>query len=296
MNKNPASRIQPATQALDPRTLGRPVHLLHNFVFPLREDLAEVFRTSLNRRYRASFELGEVTISRLEAVPQRCRWLAYTSELGRIGVAMERQVLLCVLDYRYGGREMPLPATETHAGTEAAQAAPRETATEERLAAMLGRQFVAALAERIEWLPESGNAVACTHEFSESAGNPPRPGIWAIRAEVSEPTRGVEGALWFTLDDAWMQRLLSRIAPNREGAKNKMVGAKPFATRLQLTLMARLLEKEMPLGQLLDTRVGDVIPVSLGNTDVLVDESRLFTARVAEYKGKLCLTAFEDVE
>ena len=50
------------------------------------------------------------------------------------------------------------------------------------------------------------------------------------------------------------------------------------------------------LGLLLDTRVGDVIPVSLGETEVLVDNERLMTARVAEHKGKLCLTAFEDLE
>lgn len=292
MKKKPASRTAPAVKALDPRTLGRPVHLLHNFVAPLREDLAEVFRTSLNRRYRASFQLGEVIISQLDAVPERCRWLSYASELGRIGVAMERQVLLCVLDYRYGSHEGAAP--EAAAGEE--PIAPRETATEERLAAMLGRQFVAALAERIEWLPDTGGGAACLHEFSESAGSPPRPGVWAIRAEVGEPTRGIEGALWFTLDEAWMQRLLSRIAPTREGNKNKLATAQPFGARLQLTLVARLLEKELPLGRLLDTRVGDVIPVSLGNTDVLVDDSRLFTARVAEHKGKLCLTAFEDVE
>jgi flagellar motor switch protein FliM len=65
---------------------------------------------------------------------------------------------------------------------------------------------------------------------------------------------------------------------------------------LQLTLVARLLEKQMPLGSLLDTRIGDVIPVSLGTSDVLVGDSRLFTASITEHKGKLCLTAFEDVE
>jgi len=30
--------------------------------------------------------------------------------------------------------------------------------------------------------------------------------------------------------------------------------------------------------------------------DVLLDDARLFTAAVAEHKGKLCLTSFEDAE
>jgi flagellar motor switch protein FliM len=34
----------------------------------------------------------------------------------------------------------------------------------------------------------------------------------------------------------------------------------------------------------------------VGRADVLLDENRLFTAAVAEHKGKLCLTSFEDAE
>ncbi|PAT00006.1 MAG: hypothetical protein BSR46_05170 [Candidatus Dactylopiibacterium carminicum] len=265
------------------------MHLLKSFAALFREDLAEVFRGSLNRRYRASFQLGEVSIRQSDSLPGRCRWFAYTNEIGRIGVALERQVLLCVLDYRYGPHE-------TKQEGEASRAAPRETSTEERLAAMLGRQFVSALAERIEWLPEHGAAPEIPPQFSEAPGQTPRPGAWMIRAEIREPTRGVEGALWFSLDDAWIQRLLSRLAPVRDATRPRTDNGKPFPTRLQLTLVARLLETELPLGRLLDTRVGDVIPVSMGTTDVLIDDSRLFTARVAEHKGKLCLTAFEDVE
>lgn len=272
---------------LDPRTLGRPVHLLHNFVGPFRDDLAEVFRTTLNRRYRASFELGEVSLNRLSAVPQRCRWRCHVNDLGRIGFAIERQLLLCILDYRYGASEA------TSAGE---QADPRETATEERLAAMLGRQLVGALAERIEWLPAAVAGQPCLHQFAETPGAPPQAGVWAIRAVVGEASRGIEGALWFTLDEAWMQRLLARLAPARDAGAGRLSAATPLASQLQLTLTGRLLEKEMLLGELLDMRPGDLIPVRLGATDVLVDDSRLFTARVAEHKGKLCLTAFENVE
>jgi flagellar motor switch protein FliM len=291
MNRSPRTgRIPNASQTLDPRALGRPVHLLPTFVAPLRDDLSEVFRTNLNRRYRASFELGAVTIAQLDAVPERCRWLGYADETGRIGFALERQLLLCILDYRYGAREA------RSSGATDASAWPPETATEERLASMLGRQFVAALAERIEWLPQTTGGATLNHEFSESATNAPRTGTWAIRAEVSEPACGIAGSLWFTLDDGWMKHLLARLAPQRENRRTQADAAKPLASRLQLKLVGRLLEKEIPLGLLLDTRVGDVIPVRLGETEVLVDNERLMTARVAEHKGKLCLTAFEDLE
>jgi flagellar motor switch protein FliM len=276
---------------LDPRTLGRPVHLLHHFVGPFRDDLAEVFRTTLNRRYRASFAVGEVSLDRLSAVPERCRWRSHADQLGRIGFAIERQLLLCILDYRYGASA---PSGVSIAGQTCSE--PRETATEERLAAMLGRQLVGALAERIEWLPAMAASQPCQHVFTETPATPPRAGIWAIRAIVSEASRGVEGALWFTLDEAWMQRLLTRLTPSREPAAGRPGRAAPLASQLQLTLTARLLEKEVPLGQLLDMRVGDLIPVRLGLTDVLVDDSRIFTARVAEHQGKLCLTAFTNVE
>jgi flagellar motor switch protein FliM len=69
--------------------------------------------------------------------------------------------------------------------------------------------------------------------------------------------------------------------------------ARPFPHRLGLTLTARLLQQEMPLGRLLDLRPGEVLPVRLGATDVLIDDARLFTATVAERQGKLCLTSFK---
>jgi flagellar motor switch protein FliM len=57
-----------------------------------------------------------------------------------------------------------------------------------------------------------------------------------------------------------------------------------------------LVSKEITLGTLFGLQVGDVIPVSVGRADVVLDNSRLFTAAVAEHKGKLCLTSFEDAE
>jgi flagellar motor switch protein FliM len=61
-------------------------------------------------------------------------------------------------------------------------------------------------------------------------------------------------------------------------------------------LVGRLASKEVTLGSLYDLQVGDVIPISLARADVLLEDSRLFTAAVTEHKGKLCLTSFEDAE
>ena len=86
------------------------------------------------------------------------------------------------------------------------------------------------------------------------------------------------------------------MAPARERQPQSATPQAPLPNRLPLTLQARLLEQELPLGTLLDLHVGDVLPVRLGLADVLVDDSRLFKAAVAEHQGKLCLTSFEDAE
>jgi flagellar motor switch protein FliM len=69
-----------------------------------------------------------------------------------------------------------------------------------------------------------------------------------------------------------------------------------LADRLRITLVGQLVRKQMQLGEVLDLHPGAVVPISLGAADVMVGASRLFTAAVAERKGKLCLTSFEDLE
>ena len=66
---NTKSRATPpsSNQVLDPRLLGRPVHLLPLFSARLQDDLDELFRAGMNRRYRASFKVGEVTMTSVAA-------------------------------------------------------------------------------------------------------------------------------------------------------------------------------------------------------------------------------------
>ena len=135
--------------------------------------------------------------------------------------------------------------------------------------------------DQASWRAESSDAV----------------GAWWIKVRLGEAQSGLQADLRFSLDDAWMNELLSQLAVWRSEPKEPLKnGTKPLASRIQVKLVAQLLQRRMALGDILDFRVGDIIPVSLQTTDVLVKNSRLFTATVAEHKGKLWLTAFNDTK
>ncbi len=271
---------------LDPCCLGRPVHLLDKFTALLRDDLAELLRTRLNRRYRASFQVGKVQLAQTPALPAR-RWRVFDHGAGRVAFSMDRRLLLSILAYRYGAASVPEADGEPQP----------ETATEERLCGLLGKQFVATLAQRVALLPGADTTWSAeSGEPAEIPLTPPVERTWLLRAELVEPGHGISGELLFALDEAWMSRILRGVAPAAERTRPGKLAPKPLAARLPLVLVARLLEKELPLGALLDARVGDVIPMQLGPTEVLIGNSLLFRAAVAEHKGKLCLTSFEDVE
>lgn len=282
---------QPAShQVLDPSLLGRPVHLLHIFAAQLREDLAQAMRLNMNRRYWGGFQVEQVEFSRLEGHEPRTRWLSFAAPAGNIAFSLERKVLLSVLNFRYGRNK-----NDTAAAVEESQV--RVTATEERLAVVLGQQLAGTLAGRIELnlpVPDKA-ALPAGDEFKPAAGNHPPKGTWIITVTLADIESGATGRFWFALDKNLMASVLRGLLPARDQGK-KARTAGPLAQRLQVGLNGRLVSKEVPLGALFDLQVGDIIPISLHRADVLLEDSRLFTAAVTEHKGKLCLTSFEDVE
>lgn len=273
-------------QVLDPSLLGRPVHLLPAFAAQLRDDLAQALRLPGNRRYWGQFQVGTAAFTRAEAGAQGGRWLSYDAAHGTLGFRLERSVLLGVLNHRYGQGE----------AAAAAQAeAPRVTATEERLALALGQQLAGVLARRIGHnlgVPAGAGEGA----LSGGAGAAPAAGSWLVQVTVDDGAGILAGQFWFALDQPLMAAVLRGLLPARHAPQAARHSVRPLASRLQVRLAGRLMSQEMLLGSLFDLRVGDVIPVSLNRTDVLLDQSRLFTAAVTEHKGKLCLTAFEDAD
>jgi len=288
---NTKQTAPPQYKVLDPSLLGRPVHLLPIFAAQLRDDLAQAMRLNMNRRYWGGFQVDQVEFSRLEGNEPRTRWLSYASPAGNILFSLERKVLLSVLNYRYGRSKADTTAVD--------ESQVRVTATEERLAVVLGQQLAATLAGRIELnLPASDKAAGGElDEFESAPGNHPPKGTWIITVILADAESGSTGQFWFALDKSLMSSVLRGLLPERDqGKKGGAGGQPPLAQRLQVSLNGRLISKEVQLGSLFDLQVGDVIPISLHRADVLLEDSRLFTAAVTEHKGKLCLTSFEDAE
>ncbi|MCU6497216.1 FliM/FliN family flagellar motor C-terminal domain-containing protein [Rugamonas sp. A1-17] len=282
-------------QVLDPCLLGRPVHLLHIFAAQLRDDLSQSMRLNMNRRYWGGFQVDDVAFSRLEGDEIRSRWLSFAAPAGHIAFSLERKVLLSVLNYRYGSGKADAAALDENAV--------RVTATEERLAVVLGQQLAGILAGRIELnlpvldkpAPAEGEQNPADSEFKPAPGSHPPKGSWIITVTLADIASGATGKYWFALDKALMASVLRGLLRDRDAGK-KAKAVAPLAQRLQVGLVGRLASKEVPLGSLYDLQVGDVIPISLNRADVLLEDSRVFTAAVTEHKGKLCLTSFEDAE
>jgi flagellar motor switch protein FliM len=288
-------------QVLDPCLLGRPVHLLPAFAAGLAEAIGAEMASPGGRRHWGAYRLEHLAFERAPEQPG-LRWLGVSGPYGVAAIAFERTLLLGLLEGRYARRQ-----PTTSAAVQQSPVLERVTATEERLAVTLAQQLASQLDARIaDGLARLDGAPV---PVKAGAGAAPGKTGWVLRAvlraqygrrETDEPTQAApEGQIWIGLDHALMACVLQGIKADR-GAVRAAGGARmpgePLATRLEVKLDGCLVSKEITLATLFGLQVGDVIPVALGRADVVLDNSRLFTAAVAEHKGKLCLTSFEDAE
>jgi flagellar motor switch protein FliM len=200
-------------EVLDPCLLGRPVHRLPEFAAQLREDLAQAMRLNVHRRYWGAFQVDEVAFNRLDGREARQRWLGFAAPSGQLAFALDRKILLSVLNYRYGR------ATRAEAAID--EQAVRITATEERLAVVLGQQLASIVAARIESnLPDGGREPGEDDQIKAGVAAQPAKGSWVITVSLSDGE--LQGKAWFALDKQVMGSVLrgSRHAmPARRAAR-----------------------------------------------------------------------------
>jgi flagellar motor switch protein FliM len=275
----------PQHPVLDPRLLGRPVHLLPQFATLLGDDLDTAMQGSA-RRYWGGWRLESAEFGRAPQL-EELRWTAVTGPLGKVTVAFERGLLLTLLERRYSGRSAG--ATQQNPQTQ------RVTATEERLVVVLTQQMVDLLYARVAASLAMDVAPQPVTAASIAVSTMPGASHWALCVHLRDVNDN-PGQFWIAPDQTLMATILSTLRADSPRPRAPQGPAEPLVSKLQVKLEGRLVSKEVTLGELFDLKVGDVIPVSVGRADVLLDEARLFTAAVAEHKGTLCLTSFEDAE
>lgn len=288
------TNLPASPQVLDPRLLGRPVHLLPHFAAQFAEDLAAALRQPALRRYWDGFQLEASGFVGPPDSSQSGRWLGFTSgagDAGGIGFALERSLLLSVLNQRYGRRgAAPAPSVDP--------ATVRVTATEERLAVVLGQQLASVLSKRVDAnLARAHNEPGAASTELVPGSVPPAPPSadgWTLGITLRQAQSGECGQLWLALDQDMVARVLLGLLPERARERAPARPSVELGTALQVTLEGRLVSKEITLEALFALKLGDIIPVTVGRADVLLAESRLFTAAVTEHNGSLCLTSFED--
>ena len=263
------------------------MHLLPAFAAALGDDLAAMLAAPAWRRYWGGFVLSRVEFAR---APEggALRWLGMGGAHGASSVAFERALLVGLLEARYSkGQAQLLRDPEGE----------RVTATEERLALTLTQQLSEVLAARVREASAAAGVLLPAAPLAALGSAAPGKNAWALTVTLREP-QGEREARCFIAPDARMMGLILQALqserPERTQANRRQ--AEPLGTSLKVKLEGCLVTHEMTLGALFGLKVGDVIPVTVGRADVLLDEARLFTAAVAEHKGKLCLTSFEDAE
>lgn len=282
-------------QVLDPTLLGRPVHLLPAFAATFAEDLVAMLAAPAWRRYWGGFVLDQVEFARAPdaRTPESAslRWLGVSGPHGTAAVAFERSLLVGLLEARYSGKGAARPLRDP--------AGEPVTATEDRLAQTLTQQMAEVLAMRVRVAANTAGVeierrAAPAGAAAQVVPVTPARNAWAL-AITLRPANGEGSARCFVAPDTRMMGLiLQTLQPERPQRTPRQ--AEPLAAGLKVKLDGRLVSHQITLEALFGLKVGDVLPVTVGRADVLLDEACLFTAAVAEHKGKLCLTSFVDAE
>ena len=326
---NPPARAR-EFQVLDPCLLGRPVHLLPAFANRLAETLGAAVAAPAGRRYWGAWRLASLSFER---APEQAglRWLGVNGPYGMAAVAFERALLLGLLEGRYARNAPSSAQRDPHAERVTATEERLAATLAQQLVALLDARVADGLAAagveptpltpneasraavapasapgKTEWVlrivlrapygaPAAAAPAAAAPVEADADGVAPADDVAAAPVAAPAPA-SQDGQIWIALDHALMAHVLQGLMDKRTGSRGPRRQSEPLESSLNVKLDGRLVSKEVTLAALFALKVGDVIPVSVGRADVLLDDARLFTAAVAEHKGKLCLTSFEDAE
>lgn len=259
---------------LKPQKLGRHYHKIPMYIRELSSKHPRVISDYFLRNYRINLELNKVAVHEQRDEPAEC---IYRSPLGKVGFSIDRPLLTEALECYYGGTSLP------------SHDSPPISTSEQRMRSRLGIDIAQIFARSILAGATFGELTPYENAYVET--------VWEYVAEfqyVSHIT-ATQSSIFIYLDTQLVDELTSRLA----NPSTTQLSGNPIdqIKHLPVHLDCVIASMQMPLSQVLNLRLGDILMVRLlERCDVQINQQKLFRGAVFEEDGSLFLTSLESVK
>lgn len=259
---------------LKPQKLGRHYHKIPSYIRELSRKHPRVIGDYFLRNYRINLELHNVLVHDQHSLPAEC---IYRSPLGKVGFAIDRTLLTEALECYYGGTSLP------------SASAPPVSTSEQRLRSRLGIDVTQIFARSILAGGTFGELTPYDNAYDETQ--------WEYIAELQYSSHiiGQQSSIFIYMDTQLVDELTSRLASPTatQFSGNPADHIKLLPVQLNCVIAAM----QMPLAQVLELRLNDVVMIRLRERcDVEINQQKLFRGAIFEEDGALLLTALESVK
>ncbi|SEM63348.1 flagellar motor switch protein FliM [Pseudomonas sp. ok272] len=259
---------------LKPQKLGRHYHKIPTYIRELSNKHPRVISDYFLRNYRINLELNKAVVHESRSEAAEC---IYRSPLGKVGFSIERALLTEALECYYGGTS--LPSHET----------PPISTSEQRMRSRLGIDIAQIFARSILAGSTFGELKPYENAYVETH--------WEYIAEFQYTSHitGVSSSIFIYLDTQLVDELTSRLThPSTSQFNGNPVEQ---IKHLPVQLDCVIASLHMPLSQVLDLRLGDILMMRLlERCDVQINQQKLFRGAIFEDNGSLLLTSLESVK
>lgn len=259
---------------LKPQKLGRHYHKIPAYIRELSSKHPRVISDYFLRNYRINLELNKVDVHEQRSDAAEC---IYRSPLGKVGFSIDRALLTEALECYYGGTS--LPSHET----------PPISTSEQRMRSRLGIDIAQIFARSILAGATFGELKPYENAYAETR--------WEYIAEFQYTSHitGLRSSIFIYLDTQLVDELTSRLT---HPTASQFIGNPVEQIKhLPVQLDCVIASLHMPLSQVLDLRLGDILMMRLlERCDVQINQQKLFRGAIFEDDGSLLLTSLESVK
>ncbi|WP_312742649.1 FliM/FliN family flagellar motor switch protein [Cedecea neteri] len=263
---------------LEVNKLGRPWHKLPKIM----NDCFDILDARLSIYFLKKFRVNVMLKNMTFAIDKHYKnTQIFSTDYGNLGFDIDRILLLNILHDYYG-----LSKDSAQVVPDLSQPISK---TEERLKNKLGQELTALLINKETF----GEELEIKNDYSTVISQ----WSWCITFCLE----GYEqGGFTLLLDHLHVDRMLAtlRLPDSGDGERESALSAGQIERLfydLPLKLNGRLASLNLTVAQIADIEPGDIIPISLNQpVPVFIGKEQIFTAEIAEDRGKLLLSEFND--